>query len=252
MSTDDTGVTDLLSRATSGLTPDVARLVSGGIARGRLRRRRARIGTAVASLAVIGAVGGLAAVVPQLSGGADTARDPGVARGGATATPAPGPTETPTAPGESSGRQLRPLPAAQVPTIALSLLDLGSSPRVSDIDVHLDGPQRRVVRVRYDGMITEFGLHPSAPQSLADCERDARGVDGTCLEVFDGQVVLTWGPVIDDGVTCHGAALERGGHELYATSCNAAERHDSPPLAPEPPLSRDELVEVLASDYWFE
>jgi hypothetical protein len=78
MSIDDTGVTELLRRASDGLTPDVDRLVSGGIARGRQRRRRARIGTTVASLAVIGVVGGLAVVVPRL-GEADSARDPGIA-----------------------------------------------------------------------------------------------------------------------------------------------------------------------------
>ena len=46
MPTDDTGVTELLRRASDGLTPDVDRLVSGGITRGRSRQRRARIGTA--------------------------------------------------------------------------------------------------------------------------------------------------------------------------------------------------------------
>ena len=65
MSPHDSGVTELLRRASDDLAPDVDRLVSGGITRGRSRQRRARIGTTVASLAVIGVVGVLAAVVPR-------------------------------------------------------------------------------------------------------------------------------------------------------------------------------------------
>ena len=81
----DSGVTELLHRASDDLTPDVDRLVSGGIARGRTRQRRARIGTTVASLAVIGVVGGLAVVVPRLDG-PDSARDLGIATDGSSAT----------------------------------------------------------------------------------------------------------------------------------------------------------------------
>ena len=85
MTAHDTGVTELLRQASDGLTPDVDRLVSGGISRGRSRQRRARIGTAVASLVVIGVVGGLAAVVPRLDR-ADSARDPGIATDATSAT----------------------------------------------------------------------------------------------------------------------------------------------------------------------
>ena len=88
MSPSSDGVTELLRRASDDLAPDVDRLVSGGITRGRSRQRRARIGTTVASLAVIGVVGGLAVVVPQI-GGADSARDPGIATDGARAPSRP-------------------------------------------------------------------------------------------------------------------------------------------------------------------
>ena len=66
MSQHEPGVTELLRRASDDLAPDIDRLVSGAITRGRSRQRRTRIGTTVASLAVIGVVGGLAAVVPRL------------------------------------------------------------------------------------------------------------------------------------------------------------------------------------------
>jgi hypothetical protein len=252
MPNDDTGVTDLLRRASDDLIPDVDRLVSGGIARGRSRQRRARIGTTVASLAVIGVVGTLAAVVPQVGDGVDGGRDPGIATDVSSPTPTPEPTDEATPSEGSAGeRTLRDVPAAEIPEVALSLLATGSSLPVSGLDVHLDDPGRKVVRVRYDGMVTEFGVHRADPPSLAGCRRDARGLDGSCQELPDGSVLLTWGPGLADGVTCQGAALERGGHELWATSCNARNR-DARPLAPEPPLSLDQLVQVLVADYWFE
>lgn len=253
MHTDDTGVLDLLRRASDDLAPDVERLVSGGISRGRSRQRRARTGTAVASLAVVGVVGTLAAVVPHLGGGADSARDPGIAAGSAGATPTPEPAGTEGPPEDPAAtRRLRDLPAAEIPSTALSLLGAGPAPSISAVDVHLDDPGRKVVRARFDGMVTEFGVHRSDLPSLERCRADARGVDGSCRELPDGSVVLTWGPVLTDRVTCHGAALERAGHELWATSCNAAESTRSRPLAPAPPLSVDQLVQVLVADYWFE
>ena len=104
------------------------------------RRRRARIGTTVASLAVIGVVGGLAVVVPRL-GEADSARDPGIASDGPTATavepPTPEPTETPT----GAPARLRDIPAAQVPAVALSLLDPPTSMELGEPDVHVDKPE---------------------------------------------------------------------------------------------------------------
>nr|WP_300047887.1 hypothetical protein [uncultured Nocardioides sp.] len=254
MSTDDTGVTELLRRASDDLTPDVDRLVSGGIARGRSRRRRARIGTTVASLAVIGVVGGLAIVVPHL-GEADSARGPGIASDGpsvtATETPTPEPTEEPTeAPTEAV--RLRDIPAAQVPSVALSLLQPPTSVALGEPDVRLDTPSHRFVQARLDGMVTDFGLIDRGPGSPSSCESDAESMGGSCQEIEDGVLLLTWGPAVADGVTCQGASAERGEHEVWATSCNAAEGKDSPPLADEPPLSGAQLVQIVANDYWFE
>lgn len=254
MSPDDTGVTELLRRASDDLAPDVDRLVSGGIARGRSRRRRARVGTTVASLAVIGVVGGLAVVVPRLDG-ADSARDPGVATDGPSETapetpseaPSPGPTGTPTAP-----EQLREIPAAQVPEIALSLLQPPASLTLGEPDVHLDEPDHRVVRVRLDGMVTDFGMFSRKPGSVSSCRQDAESMGGSCQELGEDLLLLTWGPVEADGVTCQGANVERSRYEVWATSCNAAESKDSPPLAAEPPLTVMQLAQIVANDYWFE
>jgi hypothetical protein len=245
MSPDDTGVTELLRRASDDLAPDVDRLVSGGIARGRSRRRRARIGTTVASLAVIGVVGGLAVVVPRA--GVDSAGDPGVATDGPSETPSPEPTGTPTAP-----EQLREIPAAQVPEIALSLLQPPASLTLGEPDVHLDEPDQRVVRARLDGMITDFGMFARKPGSASSCREDAESMGGSCHELEEDLLLLTWGPVEADGVTCQGANVERARYEVWATSCNAAEAKESPPLAADPPLTVAQLAQIVANDYWFE
>ena len=85
----DHGVDLLLRRTADDLAlPDVDRLVAGGVSRGRARRRRARIGTTLASVAVIGVVG---ALVPHLGGAVETRPRP--ASGPAPPRPArrPGP-----------------------------------------------------------------------------------------------------------------------------------------------------------------
>ncbi|HEX5916691.1 MAG TPA: hypothetical protein VFY76_02500 [Nocardioides sp.] len=254
MPIDDTGVTELLRRASDGLTPDVDRLVSGGITRGRRRRRHALIRTTVASLAVIGVAGGLTAVVPRL-GGDDSARDPGVATDGPVVTATEAPTSEPTpAPtdGSTASLRFREVPARQVPEVALSLLEPPATETLGEPDVHLDEPGHRVVWARLDGMVTEFGLLETGPRARSTCQRDAKSLGGTCQEVEEGLMLLTWGPVTVDGVTCQGADVERPGHELWATSCNAASSKSSPPLADEPPLSVVQLVEIAANDYWFE
>lgn len=251
MPPDDTGVTELLRRASDDLTPDVDRLVNGGIARGRSRRRRARIGTTIASLAVIGVVGGLAVVVPRA--GVDSARDPGLAADGPVATATQTPSDEPTDTATGDPTRLRDIPAAQVPTVALSLLQPPTSVAVGEPDVHLGAPDHRIVTVRLDGMVTQFGmLEPGSGSWASSCESDARSMGGSCREIEDGVLLLTWGPTQADGVTCQGASVERSRHEVYATACNAAERRDSPPLADEPPLSVVQLVQIVTDDYWFE
>ena len=253
MTPDDTGVAELLRRASDDLTPDVDRLVNGGITRGRSRRRRARIGTTVASLAVIGVVGGLAAVVPRLDG-ADSAGDPSVATEGPSKTtpetPAPEPTLAPTE-ASTAPLRFREVPAAQVPEVALSLLQPPATVALGEPDVHLDELDHRVVKVRLDGMVTEFGM--TGPRSgSSSCESDAESLGGSCQELEDGALLLLWGPADVGGVTCQGAGVERSRYEVWATTCNAAERADSPPLADEPPLSVVQLGQIVANDYWFE
>lgn len=259
MTEHDTGVTELLRRAGEGLTPDVDRLVSGGITRGRSRQRRARIGTTVASLAVIGVVGGLAAVVPRL-GGADSAPDPGFATdgGGAVAsetatptpTPTPTPTETPTL-DASLPRDLTAFRADEIPAIVDELLGTARAVGVRSTDPVLDEPDQKFATFLYDGMNTSVGMNDVVEPTLADCRSEAAGIDGACVEMSDGTVEQVWGPTLADGVTCQGASAYRFGYVVWATSCNAAEAKDSPTLAEQPPISIGLLEKVVLSDVWF-
>ena len=242
----DSGVTELLHRASDDLVPDVDRLVSGGIARGRSRRRRARIGTTVASLAVIGVVGGLAVVVPQV-GNPDSARDPGIATD-ATSEP----TTTPVAPDASIPRRLAGIHAAQIPAIVNGLLDttLAGEPRPTDAVV--DEPDQKFVTFPFDGMHTSIGMNNVLEPDLGDCDQEAGRLEGSCVRLPDGAVQLLWGPTLADGVTCQGATVYRHGYSVWATSCNAAEAKESEPLAGEPPLGVDDLIVIAGSDVWFE
>lgn len=248
MSTHDTGVTELLRRASDGLAPDVDRLVSGGITRGRSRQRRARIGTTVASLAVIGVVGAVAAVVPQLDG-ADSARDPGIATDGTSAT------ETPTAEPPGPAIVERPLAdfrAEQVHTIVNGILgtELGTAPRPTDTVV--DDPDEKIAYFPYAGMETAVGMGFNQLVTVARCEEINARLGGSCAELSDGTVQLTWGPTLADGVTCQGVSAYRYGYEVWANSCNAATGKDSAPLAPQPPLSLEQLSAIANSDVWFD
>ena len=253
MTAHDTGVTELLRRASDGLTPDVDRLVGGGIARGRSRQRRARIGTTVASLAVIGVVGGLAAVVPRL-GGADSAPDPGFATDGggvvATETASPTPTESP-APDASVPRDLAPIRAVEIPATVDELLGTASATEVRATDPVLDEPDQRFAVFLYDGMNTSVGMNNVLEPSLAGCRAEAEAIDGACVELTDGTVQQVWGPILADGVTCQGASAYRFGYVVWATSCNAAEAKDSPALADQPPIPIELLEKVVLSDIWF-
>ena len=247
MSPHDSGVTELLRRASDDLTPDVDRLVRGGITRGRSRQRRARIGTTVASLAVIGVVGALAAVVPQLEG-ADSARDPGIATEGPSATATP--TAEPPAPATTE-RALADFRAAQVPSIVNGIVGTGLAAEPRPTDTLADDNDEKIAYFPYDGMEAAVVVMFNQLLSVARCEEVNADLGGSCVELADGTVQLTWGPTLADGVTCQGVSAYRYGYVVSANSCNAATGKDSPPLAPQPPLSIEQLTQIATSEVWF-
>lgn len=266
MSTDDTGVTELLRRASDGLAPDVDRLVSGGIARGRSRRRRARIGTTVASLAVIGVVGGLAAVVPQL-GGADDVRDPGVAADGGVVATAP-PTEPPSGDPDvaPTADQLRPL--IDRSDMAARLIAMTGASDVRTVTA--DGSGQDLARLFYatvDGaqvsfairwynspLVVEDGGEPLAPSHL--CE--PRSETG-CSTLSDGSRLLReeMRPVGRNGAG--DMLLERSltlatydGWQISVIARNSTGEKVGAVVADEPVMSMAEMEVVATSPDWFE
>jgi hypothetical protein len=67
---DDDRITAVLQRAARTLEPDTAKLVAGGLARGRRRRRLVRGAEALSAFALLAGVAGLAAALLPFGGGA--------------------------------------------------------------------------------------------------------------------------------------------------------------------------------------
>jgi hypothetical protein len=258
MHPDDTGVTGLLRRASDDLTPDVHRLVSGGITRGRSRQRRTRIRTAVASLAVIGVVGTLAAVVPQV-GDPGSARDTDVAGGGVVATRAPDPDRPPTA------AELRPLVAPQQMADAIQFAVGADDVRAVDVDqsgqdqarlYHATVLQAEVAfRIRWynSPLVVADGGQPLAPSHI--CE-PSPGVD--CTTLPDGSRLLRQDvePFVSSEVTA--APTERSltlatadGWQIDVISRNTGREKGTDIMWNEPVLTMDEMEALATSDAWY-
>lgn len=233
MTAPDHGVDLLLRRATDDLRPDVEHLVAGGITRGRTRRRRARIGTAVAAVAVFGVIGAAAAVVP-LGGDPDAVQAP-------IATDPPVP-ETP------SVAPLEPAQGLAVPADEIQQtvdLLLGPDFTAAAGSSQYAGDERsRTAHFVFDGMLTTVVIEKGT-LTMAQC------AEVVCEELPDGSTRLEWGPTTADGVTAQGVTWWRRGYEVSVLSYNAAEGKNSPPLAPEPGLSMEQLRVVAGSDVWF-
>ncbi|TGN63480.1 hypothetical protein EXE59_05590 [Nocardioides eburneiflavus] len=257
MHTDDTGVTGLLRRASDDLTPDVHRLVTGGIARGRSRQRRVRIGSAVASLAVIGVAGTLAAVVPGLDD-PNSARDTDVAGGGTVATQVPDPDRPPTA------AELRPLVPPQ--EMADAIKSMIGADDVRAVDVDQPGQDRARLyratvlqtevsfRIRWynSPLVTEDGGQPLAPSHI--CE-PSPGVD--CSTLPDGSRLLRNDvePFVSGALI---APAERSltlatadGWQIDVVSPNTGRDKGRDITWNEPALTMAEIEALVTSDEWF-
>lgn len=264
MSPHDSGVTELLHRASDDLTPDVERLVSGGIARGRSRQRRARIGTTVASLAVIGVVGGLAAVVPQLVG-PDSARDPGIATDGGAVVASETPTQTPDPDRPPAADELRPL----VPTnqMARTIQDLTGATEVHEVFVDDSGkdlPRLFYGRVRsalvtfhirwYNNpLVVEDGGPPLAPSHI--CEPS---VEVDCTTLPDGARLLREETFPGGGAGVPGTFLQRSltlatadGWQIDVIAFNSTGEKEGQVVADEPVLTMAQMEALATSTAWY-
>ncbi|EON22579.1 hypothetical protein CF8_3552 [Nocardioides sp. CF8] len=124
-------------------------------------------------------------------------------------------------------------------------LILDRSPAVGDRPGESGGDeQSRTAHFLLDGMLTTVVIEQGT-LTMAQC------AEQTCEELPDGSTRLEWGPDTADGVTAHGVTWWRRGYSVSALSYNAAEGKESPPLAPEPPLSKEQLRLLAGSDVWF-
>jgi hypothetical protein len=262
MSPSPDGVTELLRRASDDLAPDVDRLVRGGITRGRSRQRRARIGTTVASLAVIGVVGAVAAVVPHV-GGADSARDPGIATDGSSATEAPPTPPDPDRPPPAD--ELRPLVPAD--RMAQTVQDLTGASEVHEVFVDESGKDLPRLfygtvrsgfvsfRIRWynNPLVVQDGGQPLAPSHI--CEP---AVEPDCTTLADGSRLLREDVRPSGGTGVPPDFLARSltlatpdGWQIDVIAYNSTGEKEGVVVADEPVLTMAQMEALATSPQWY-
>ena len=234
----------LFHDTTSELAPDVADLVAGGIARGRVQRRRRRVGTTLAAAAVIGVIGVAASVAPGLGNGSPEGVP--VASEGPSERAAKSPTPKPTAAAPDAALAV---PAVEIPAEIEAMLPAGSAGPALDEHPYpvVDEPETRIVHFRWNGALTSFIIEPAA--ALGSCQELA-GDDGVCRNQ-GGVDVLTWGPSTGDGVTAQGVMVWQHGYAVSALSYNAPHGKEVAPVFAAPPISMEQLTDIASSEVWF-
>ncbi|KQY57136.1 hypothetical protein [Nocardioides sp. Root140] len=252
------GVQDLLHRATGDLTPDVETLVAGGIARGRTRRQRRRVGTTIASVAAVGVIGAGAFVVPQFledaTPAASSARDdftsPDVAA----------------APEVQAQRQL--IPTGQMEAVLRRLLPAGVT--VTDLTVRhdTDDPQSPADRINFtvDGASVSIYIDEYNPQWRLDKGYEPIAIDDECAQSANCEQtpngsylrkdnrVPQWGEGMGPANQVSNDASYWGvdGYRFYSMALNTgAEKGSDGIVAVEPPLTSEQLAAIVSSERWY-
>jgi hypothetical protein len=249
--THDQHVTTLLHDATEELSPDVGRLVAGGAARGRARRRRDRAGAALAAVAVLGVIGAAASVLPD---GAADGRGAGVA----SEPSHPGKRQSSSPTPASSADERIAMTVEQIHARLAQLLPPGEVGPVLHAPPYpvVETDDTRILHFRYRGTLTSFLIEPAAGlascQEMVDPANQPGGSAGTrTCSVVDGLSVLTWGPDLGDQVTAQGVMVWQSGHVVSLLSYNAPEGKEVPPVMDQPPLSTAVMTEIASSGEWF-
>lgn len=240
---DETNTIALLDRATSDLVPDIDRLVEGGVRRGRIRRRRRRIGTTLAAAAVVGVIGVSASVAPGLPGESSTGSDAGQVADPVKPNP---PVKEPKAP--ATAREIA-VHAKQLPGLVADLFPGTITPAAKRTGRIIDeGPTAQIAHFQWNGFLTSVGAWRTT------AAEPCRAPGAKCVQLPDGSTVLRWtetGPAVDGAVSGRGLSLfTTDGWEIFAISYNAADGKDSPVLADEPPFDFDQLERIVMSDVW--
>ena len=253
-------LTDLLDRGTAGLSPDVARLVDGGAARGRQALRRRRVGTALSASAVLGVIGLGAVLLP--SEGPGRAGDTPVASGpSAVASPSQVPLTEPRMVDVDGSGEPDVEVTADLRTVEAIHADLQAmlGPGASDL---LDGRRGPRIRMegnemswffRFDGAEAQVSVYPVGRGCTPAGEQIAHQTG--CLEA-NGVEYRTAGPWSSSGGGQRGqtAVAWQQGFEIMVISENV--RHSfsgkTTQVADSPTIPLQTLVDVATSGTWFE
>ena len=225
--------------------------------RGRTRRRRARIGTTFASVAVVGAA---ALVVPQLLGGdPQTARDPRPIQPATSGPTAGSPDVAPPA------DVLRPL----VPPneMAQTIRDMTGASDVHEVFVDESGKDLPRLfygsvrsgfvsfRIRWynNPLVVADGGQPLAPSHI--CEP---AVEPDCTTLSDGSRLLREDVRQSGGAGVPPTFLERSltlatddGWQIDVIAYNSTGEKEGVVVAPEPVLTMAEMEALATSDAWY-
>jgi hypothetical protein len=238
----------LLDAASTGLAPDVDRLVGGGVARGRALRRRRGIATAIAAAAVVGVIGAAAGASPVLRGGAERAVQPPVA--------APTPTAPTTSSSASAPRRFG-IDRHKTAWVLVSLLPDGSAEALDAWGSDDPGDEYRRGVVLYEG--AQVAVHLEHPDRLGDDsspEVRCRALPAAeCRELPEGD----WYAVQRSGSGSPSAILSTtvtlftpDGFALAATAWNAPAERGVEPVREQPVLDEAELLEVVQAPVWLD
>jgi hypothetical protein len=239
--------TELLERATADLRVDPD-LVAGAVNVGRRRHRRHLVGTAAATVAVLGVVGtGLTVALSGDGSGGTKVLDP------ATSTPH----RTTTAPRPAVVQPWTvSVEAVDVPATFGALLP-GTIAEVPNKEMDDANP---IVDFQWNGFATRVGLVSDSyitGQTVADPLQRCQefGSDQPCTAgrlPGSFEQSMTWtGPAVDGGTTTRALTVYFAeGWDVTVMMANAADK-DGPPLTPDVPLTMNQLRSVAYSNVWF-
>ena len=269
-------VTDLLDRATTDLRTD-SDLVAGAVRRGRGRRRRHRAVSCVAAVAVLGAVAAGASLLSDATAPA-TVLDRELATAGVDPADDPGDDTGPLAQPSTPDRPIT-VAGRDVPATIASFLPPGElGPILQDhpypfvTDSQPDGAER-IVHFRYQGALVTFVIERSEARSRAEelaaadpVEERLTSRDGVEppqrepgeIRLVDGLQVWVAPTYPTLQVQTNGVSVWNHGYIVGLTAYNAAGgknpdgSEDVTPLFDEPVIDTDTLIEIAASEVWFE
>lgn len=267
--TTDDRMSALFHESTDRLDPDVTGLVRGGIDRSRVRRRRTAIGTTLAAVATVGAVGAVASVVPDLGSNADPAGSPAVIPATSATTssaassagrPATAPRTTPTY--DKATMTPPAVPVADLPVRAAELPRRFAQlypGKISPADARTgriiaDGRRNQIAHFRWNGYLVSVVFSAYAGTPAQGC-RELSGEQPNCRVRPDGSVLANGRETGDhEGGGTYAvnySYLYTEDHYMVAVLAYNYAAKLSPVLSDDPPLTVQQVTKAATSPIWY-